>query len=313
MAAYGPSGQGGYAGNRGAAARSSSAELRRDIELEEAIYRNAQAILSETANKCLKSVELANALRDRIGKDALQRTKNLYGGLLVLLELYKETFVVHRIPKNDMVELISPLGHSLSANPVAADSPAAPKHTRPSFAVPSLSQPTDHDRSGPPAAPSTFASKCLFISEIPDNVSGTQIWNDFGGQDIVQKVSIEFQGSKKTGMVVFTSVNAAKAALMSPALAAWKHVLSFSEHGPGNAEEQRKSAAGNGEPSLVSANGKQNDDDVMGSNHDSDVLARMLVSVGNAIDSAPQCQPKGPDIESSVEFSCSLGSFSDIT
>jgi hypothetical protein len=79
----------------------------RDIELEQLIYRNAKAILAETANRCLKSVELANALRDRIGKEALQRTKVLYGGLLVLLELYRETFAVHRIPKNDMVELLA--------------------------------------------------------------------------------------------------------------------------------------------------------------------------------------------------------------
>lgn len=257
MSAYGPSGQREFqssrpvvvSGSGGPGGRSGVGEFRRDIELEADIFRNAEAILSETANKCLKSVELANALRDRIGKEALQRTKNLYGGLLVLLELYKDNFVVHRIPKNDMVELITPPSHHYSApggSGVYGDSPASFIPSRGPVHIPPYSSggsaksavvgavgapPPTHPEPTPGSVPwsQQAPSNSVFISEIPEGVSGTQIWNDFGGQDIVQKVSIEFQGNKKTGVVVFTSINAARAALKSPALAAWKHLLSFSE------------------------------------------------------------------------------------
>ena len=281
IATYGPPSGGGYQGvPRGGAggARSAVTDVRRDIELEEAIYHNAQAILSETSNKCLKSVELANALRDRIGKDALQRTKNLYGGLLVLLELYKETFVVHRIPKNDMVELISSSVHMLPGG-AGKEAYALPRQARPTVGGSAPLPPLDFDTFSAGSAP---PSRCLLISEIPDSVSGTQIWNDFGGQDIVQKVSIEYQGSKKTGMVVFTSVNAAKAALVSPALVSWRHLLSFCEYGPGSSEEQNK-AGGDAPPGSVAGRVRNGDDAAKSS--DSDALVRMLASVGSGLDS----------------------------
>lgn len=224
----------------------------RDIELEQLIYRNAKAILAETANRCLKSVELANALRDRIGKEALQRTKVLYGGLLVLLELYRETFAVHRIPKNDMVELLAYVppqyashsiqhpqqllasqipGYSISAPNLASNNSSFPNGTLIS------SNGTDSKSTGLSSEPpqtlyqvltkQQAPTKCLFISNVPDDITGNQIWTEFGGEDIVERVSVDFQDEQRTGIVWFTSVNAAKAALNIPALVKWKDVLSF--------------------------------------------------------------------------------------
>jgi hypothetical protein len=276
---YGQVGQSasGYAPSRTAPpfGRNAAIDLRRDIELEEAIYRNAQAILSETANRCLKSVELANALRDRIGKDALLRTKNLYGGLLVLLELYKETFVVHRIPKNDMVELLVPSIHMAVAGANTFPDVVGPR-TAGTFAKgPSASSDGAAKVSSFNGDQQTAASNSVFISEIPDNVSGTQIWNDFGGQDIVQKVSIEFQGSKKTGVVVFTSVNAARAALKSPALSAWRHLLSFSEPSSALATGAKEESAMRTENGAI--HGRRDGFESDSFLSDSDALARMLV------------------------------------
>jgi hypothetical protein len=238
----------------------------RDIELEQLIYRNAKAILAETANRCLKSVELANALRDRIGKEALQRTKVLYGGLLVLLELYRETFAVHRIPKNDMVELLAYVApqyashtiqhpQQLLASQIPGYNISAPNlnsnNSFPNGSVISNNNPTaalDGNETQPGSnpimvtsspkdqpSPSLYQSmtsqqiptKCLFISNVPDDITGNEIWAEFGGEDIVEKVSVDYEGGQRTGVVWFTSVNAAKAALNIPALVKWKDVLSF--------------------------------------------------------------------------------------
>jgi len=242
----------------------------RDIELEQLIYRNAKAILAETANRCLKSVELANALRDRIGKEALQRTKVLYGGLLVLLELYRETFAVHRIPKNDMVELLAYVppqysthniqhpqqllasqipGYNITTpnlttnnsfpngsllNGVNATYPGNKDNSVPIVSNPNQSVQTSNQLSNlttnsliQTLTAQQAPTKCLFISNIPDEISGNQIWAEFGGENIVEKVSIDFQGNQRTGVVWFTSVNAAKAALNIPSLIKWKDVLSF--------------------------------------------------------------------------------------
>lgn len=247
-------------GNTAAPTNRNSDMAGRDIELEQLIYRNAKAILAETANRCLKSVELANALRDRIGKEALQRTKVLYGGLLVLLELYRETFAVHRIPKNDMVELLTYVApqyashtiqhpQQLLASQIPGYNISAPNLTSntsfPNGSLigtnPSLTGTNDSNANSngtqinPETTPTLYQTltkdqtptKCLFISNVPDDITGNQIWSEFGGEDIVEKVSVDFQGDQRTGVVWFTSVNAAKAALNIPGLVKWKDVLSF--------------------------------------------------------------------------------------
>ena len=54
----------------------------------------------------LKAVELANALRSRVGTDVLAHIRERFGGLLSVLELVPNIFQVFRIPKNDFVALV---------------------------------------------------------------------------------------------------------------------------------------------------------------------------------------------------------------
>jgi len=270
-------------GRSGMKTSTRSGDIVRDVELEEVIYRNTQIILSETANKRLKSVELANALRDRIGKDYLARTKTLYGGLLVLLELHRETFRVQRVPKNDMVELLIPYrggdattssGATASAGGVGGsgskidDSCLSP--TQPIQLVPeamgldsadiekqqqarqmpgmghwdvspvsatsltnassgSISSKTAAVKVSPDSKDTIQTiqpSMCLYIREIPDDTTAAQIFADFGGNSIVQKVHINMEDGKRTGLIWFLSVSGALRALSIP-LSSWRPFLSF--------------------------------------------------------------------------------------
>lgn len=249
---------------------SRSGDILRDVELEEVIYRNTQIILSETANKRLKSVELANALRDRIGKDYLARTKTLYGGLLVLLELHRETFRVQRVPKNDMVELLIPYrGGDASSGSLApisrqgsgsssSSSGGAPQlvpealgldsadvekqqHSRqlpgwdskPSLSDPSSAlTPESSSESTPSLIQPIQPSTCLYIRELPDDATAAQIFADFGGGSIVEKVQINLEGAKRTGLIWFLTVSGALRALSIP-LSSWRPFLSF--HYPSDA------------------------------------------------------------------------------
>ena len=54
----------------------------------------------------LKAVELANALRGKLGVHLLGHVRDLFGGLLTLLERQPHVFRVVRIPKNDHVILL---------------------------------------------------------------------------------------------------------------------------------------------------------------------------------------------------------------
>lgn len=78
-----------------------------DSSTVELVVRHTVEILSETASHCLKSVELANTLRDRVGEKAMSHVKMAYGGLLVLLEVFPRIFQVMRSPKNDYVKFCS--------------------------------------------------------------------------------------------------------------------------------------------------------------------------------------------------------------
>jgi hypothetical protein len=64
-------------------------------------------ILVEAANHSLKAVELANTLRARVGTEVLAHIRERWGGLLSLLERHPHKFRVERIPKNDLVTLVT--------------------------------------------------------------------------------------------------------------------------------------------------------------------------------------------------------------
>ena len=68
----------------------------------------------------LKAVELANSLRSKLGVHLLSHVRDVFGGLLNLLERRPDTFEVVRIPKNDHVVLVRSHGeqktHDVSTN-----------------------------------------------------------------------------------------------------------------------------------------------------------------------------------------------------
>ena len=87
----------------------------------------------------LKAVELANALRSKVGADVLAHIRERFGGLLSLLELQPHIFKVFRIPKNDFVALVSsPSGvleegtYVRQAEPLAMNATASMASTHPS-------------------------------------------------------------------------------------------------------------------------------------------------------------------------------------
>jgi len=69
-------------------------------------------------------VELANTLRAILSAEDLILVKRHFGGLLALLEKYPDTFAVVRIPKSDMVKLVSPVDSQMS--PVVSSTAANP-------------------------------------------------------------------------------------------------------------------------------------------------------------------------------------------
>lgn len=64
----------------------------------------------------LKAVELANSLRSKLGVHLLAHVRDVFGGLLNLLERRPDTFDVVRIPKNDHVVLVQNQGEPHRAN-----------------------------------------------------------------------------------------------------------------------------------------------------------------------------------------------------
>jgi hypothetical protein len=227
-----------------------SNDLKRDQDLELAVSHCARIVLYETPSKCLKSVELANSLRDRIGKDSLQRTKALYGGLLVLLELYPQYFFVHRIPKNDMIELVdhsSPYGSFVHHPHRSMESayqrfPNPPVNYQMPPPVPMQPKPVERIREiKPPAAfvtPARPTDHFIIINDVPDALTGGDLWREFGGAGIVQKVSLDFQATKRTAIIYFTSDEVATQSFQLHSTGKWKGCLVYRRNVEKKAESQ---------------------------------------------------------------------------
>ncbi|KAJ8602510.1 hypothetical protein CTAYLR_001274 [Chrysophaeum taylorii] len=75
-------------------------------ELE--VVRQTREILEVASEHALKAVDLANALRNRVGVDVLGRVREAHGGLLSLLERHRDVVRVRRVPKHDVVSLATP-------------------------------------------------------------------------------------------------------------------------------------------------------------------------------------------------------------
>jgi len=102
-----------------------------DEELLWFVIDNAVAILTNTPNKIIKAVELANVLKKKVGRKLLARVKDLCGGLLFLLERHSQIFIVHRIPKRDMVQLALNYNYLDSNKPSHVNKQAQRRMSRP--------------------------------------------------------------------------------------------------------------------------------------------------------------------------------------
>eukprot|EP00633_Aureoumbra_lagunensis_P014429 CAMPEP_0197349010 /NCGR_PEP_ID=MMETSP0893-20130614/9105_1 /TAXON_ID=44058 ORGANISM="Aureoumbra lagunensis, Strain CCMP1510" /NCGR_SAMPLE_ID=MMETSP0893 /ASSEMBLY_ACC=CAM_ASM_000539 /LENGTH=480 /DNA_ID=CAMNT_0042859965 /DNA_START=270 /DNA_END=1712 /DNA_ORIENTATION=- len=71
------------------------------------VIRHTREILEAASEHALKAVDLANALRNRVGVAALGRIRQTQGGLLSLLEQHKDIVRVQRVPKHDVVYLVT--------------------------------------------------------------------------------------------------------------------------------------------------------------------------------------------------------------
>ena len=116
---------------------------------EELIRTHTIEILSQAQHSTLKSVELANALRDRIAVEHFNEIKKSHGGLLSLLQRFPGVFRVDRIPKNDRVTLL------IAPNPTASQ--LTPRINRQDQASRSLVLPIAKPS---PASPSTSNGAC---------------------------------------------------------------------------------------------------------------------------------------------------------
>ncbi len=72
------------------------------------VVAHTQEILAGASERALKAVDLANALRSRVGVAVLARVRTHRGGLLSLLERHDDVLEVFRVPKHDVVRLRAP-------------------------------------------------------------------------------------------------------------------------------------------------------------------------------------------------------------
>lgn len=84
----------------------------REILTERAVTDHRDILLSaeglstdNLVNFEMKAVELANALRSKVGTVVLAKIREKFGGLLSLLEKHHDSFCVKRVPKQDSVRL----------------------------------------------------------------------------------------------------------------------------------------------------------------------------------------------------------------
>jgi hypothetical protein len=66
------------------------------------VVAHTQEILAGASERALKAVDLANALRSRVGVAVLARVRTHRGGLLSLLERHNDVLEVFRVPKHDV-------------------------------------------------------------------------------------------------------------------------------------------------------------------------------------------------------------------
>lgn len=258
-------------------------------------------ILKEALNNTLKAVELANTLRARVGTEILSSIKETWGGLLSLLEKQPKTFRVDRIPKNDMVTLVSYEVSRDDINQLLLYHVAATATT---------SQFAAHGQTGPRTGTSAYgntkptsqemrknhsynniassnvvngASRCLHVGNIPAQLTEAQLLREFDKYGPVDGLKVVSNRNRRFAFVSFRTVDEAmKAKNLMSRIYPWKNAINFahSNYHQGN----------NHHNSSNSENSKQNIH-----NHDNN-----LYPVGLELDTPPHTSQASPNITSSI-------------
>ena len=168
--------------------------------LEELVCSCCEDILVNAEKYSLKSVELANTLRARVGKEALALIRDRTGGFLSLLERYPYVFCVKRIPKNDCVTLVQPgkkqifrkSGGELDCHATLMD------HAKLLVSEYSASLHTSGSRS-----PLRNGSCVLHIGNVPANMNEVQIRREFGEFGSINCLNIVSQNNHRFAFVSF--------------------------------------------------------------------------------------------------------------
>jgi len=213
--------------------------------IEYQVMKSAISILKVTQSQCLGAAKLANVLHARIGVNFLSYLREFYGGLLALLELEPNIFIVDRIPKDETVSLIVVEG--LEAAPtLAIHSMETYMERRALFqsgvrGSKLLSQGSDPARgagvtatalrdASAAAAPGLEApSDCLHFSDIPMSFTEADL-AQAGTPYNIGAVKIVAHRNRRFGFMTFTSVHDAsnaKSALSQ--LPQWKGLIFFSK------------------------------------------------------------------------------------
>ena len=186
---------------------------------DDIVVNSCREILSDASSNCLKAVELANTLRARVGTEVLAHVREVYGGLLSLLERHQYLFRVDRIPKNDIVTLVSGFVSSTSS-PGSAQGRSITKGPSNADLQRMLGEAQDADNQ---------VSRCLHIGNVPNNLSDAQLILEFERYGRVDGLKLVSQRNRRFAFVSFRSVDEAVTAkkLMSRVYP-WKSAVSFS-------------------------------------------------------------------------------------
>ncbi|CBK23773.2 uncharacterized protein [Blastocystis hominis] len=138
----------------------------------------ACVLLQQSPTRSLKSVELANNIRDNLGSNILVFVRNHFSGLLCLYEQYPQLFSVSRIPKNDKVFLVC---EKIPDFPDRIKSLHLQKHSR-----------------------------CLHVGNLDPHLTEEDVRREFSAYGDVKGVRIVTQGDRHYGFVYFNSVDTAE-------------------------------------------------------------------------------------------------------
>eukprot|EP01035_Chromulina_nebulosa_P020182 gene20182-26200_t len=176
--------------------------------VEQTVANSCQDILKEASTHSLKAVELANTLRARVGTEILAFVREHWGGLLSLLEKRNDLFRVDRIPKNDIVTLISMNSNRQTNNNL----------------WPVDNKLNDDSHTGILGN----VSKCLHVGNVPPLINETDLMKEFEKYGIVEQTKLINQRGRRFAFVCYQTIEMAiTAKTMMSRVHPWKSAISF--------------------------------------------------------------------------------------